>query len=484
MKTYNIILSLCLTILSLTGAKPQNDSQQISSRLAGSILIGGRSMEYARELADGFGGRLSGSANYQRAAEWAAAQFRAIGLKDVRLEPLTITNGWQRGIARARVLAPLEHILHVDSLGWSISTPKGGVSSRVVLLKDVTPQAIKFATQEISGHIVMLDTQSIFAKGWYAGFPLLINSFQPLKDAGAVAVMVPSWEPNNLIFRLDANACRATTLPIAQIGLEDAKLIRRLKAKGTVSIELELQNQVTGPAQVFNVIAEIRGREKPDEWLLVGAHLDSWDAGTGAQDNATGCAMVLESARAIAALGRAPLRSIRFALWAAEEEGYLGSLAYIRTHSAELAKCIAVLNTDSGAGQPLGWRTLGRDDVMQAMQSISNALLTGLGANELTHDVEYTFYSDQGPFILRGIPALDLKVDMKQYEEVHHLPADTIDKVQPHNLANASAVVAVTAYAIADRTNSIAPHLPQAEIEHMLKVGGMDGYVRNLLDWK
>jgi carboxypeptidase Q len=487
MRIHKIIFSFCLVILpiaGLPGVRMHDDSQQISSRIAGSILIAGRSMEYTRELSDGFGGRLPGSVSYQRAAEWAAAQFRASGLKDVRLESLTIPNGWQRGSARARMLEPLKHSLHVDSLGWSISTPIGGVNGSVVLLKDITPQAIQSASKEISGHIVMLDTESIFAKGWYMGYPVLINSFQPLKEAGATAVILPSWEPNNLIFRLDANACKATPLPIAQIGLEDAKLIQRLSAKGAVHIEMELHNQVTGPAQVFNVIAEIRGREKPDQWLIVGAHLDSWDAGTGAQDNATGCAMVLESARAISALGRAPLRSIRFALWAGEEEGYLGSLAYVQAHSAELAKCIAVLNTDSGAGQPQGWRMLGRDDVMQAIQPISNTLLTGLGGAELAHDVEFTFYSDHGPFILEGIPALDLKVDMKLYDKVHHLPADTIDKVQPHNLASCAAVVAVTAYAIADRPESIAIHLSHTEVERMLKAGGMYSYVRELLDWQ
>jgi carboxypeptidase Q len=473
-----------LALAGITAARQQDGSQQISSRIAGSIMVGGRSMDYARHLCDGFGGRLSGSRAYQRAAEWAAAQFRAMGLKNVKLEPLTLANAWERGLARARMLAPLDRPLHADSLGWSISTPKGGVSGDIVLLTDISPSAIKATTEKIHGRIVMLDSEALFAQGWYQGYPLLINSFQPLKEAGASAVLVPSWEPNNLIFRLDANACKASPLPIAQIGLEDSRLIRRLGEQGNVSIELELQNIVSGPVQVSNVVAEIQGREKPEEWVLLGAHLDSWDAGTGAQDNATGCAMVLESARAITSLGRPPRRSIRFALWAAEEEGYLGSLAYIRAHSAELANCIAVLNTDSGAGHPRGWRTLGRDDLLRAMQSISKSLLTGLGAEELSHDVENTFYSDQGPFILHGIPALDLKVDTKLYDEVHHLPADTLDKVHPHHLASGAAIVAVTGYAIADRLEPIAPHLPRTEIERMVKAGGMDGYVRQFLDWQ
>jgi hypothetical protein len=152
-----------------------------------------------------------------------------------------------------------------------------------------------------------------------------------------------------------------------------------LSAKGPVTIEFAYENRVSGPTEVHNVIAEIPGREKPDEWIIIGAHLDSWDYGTGAQDNGSGCAMVLEAARAIAMMG-APRRSIRFALWGGEEEGLLGSAAYVKAHKAELGKCVAALNTDNGAGHPKGWKVQGRADLAEAMKSISDPLLTGSGA--------------------------------------------------------------------------------------------------------
>src|SRR5262249_15680328 len=166
------------------------------------------------------------------------------------------------------------------------------------------------------------------------------------------------------------------------------------------------ENQTSGPMQVNNVIAEIRGRERPDEWIIVGAHLDSWDYGTGAQDNGSGCAMVLEAARAIASLG-APRRSIRFALWGGEEQGVLGSSAYVKSHQSEIEKCSAVLNTDNGAGHPKGWKVEGRPDLRDAMKSISE-LLAGLGANGLSEQT--TFDTDHGHFMLEGVPALDLWV--------------------------------------------------------------------------
>src|SRR5262249_18666801 len=244
-------------------------------------------------------------------------------------------------------------------------------------------------------------------------------------------------------------------LPLAQVGGEDSKLIQRFMQNGPVRIEFEYQNTVTGPTQVNNVIAEIPGREKPSEWIVIGAHLDSWDYGTGAQDNGSGTAMVREAARAIAAMGQAPRRSIRFALWGGEEEGLLGSTAYVRAHKSELGNCVAVLNTDNGAGHPKGWKVEGRKDLADSMRELSTVLLSELGGGV---SKEATFDTDHGPFLLEGIPALDLWVEMEGYGKIHHKASDTLDKVDEHSLAGGSAIVAVTAYAIAERESPIAPH--------------------------
>src|SRR5262249_10631560 len=155
--------------------------------------------------------------------------------------------------------------------------------------------------------------------------------------------------------------------------------------------------------------------------------LDSWDFAAGAQDNGTGCAMALESARAIAALNQPPRRSIRFALWGGEEQGLLGSSAYVESHAEDIAKCIAALNSDDGAGRPRGWISPGRKDVSRGMKDISKSLLATLGGDQLTQDMTYAFDSDHGPYILQGVPALDLWVEDARYEEVHHKATDTID---------------------------------------------------------
>jgi len=233
---------------------------------------------------------------------------------------------------------------------------------------------------------------------------------------------------------------------------------------------------------VNNVVAEIRGREKPDEWILIGGHLDSWDFGTGAQDNGTGAVSVLEVARAMMALGRPPRRSVRFALWGGEEEGLLGSYAYTQAHKKELAKCVTVLNTDNGAGHPKGWKVEGRADLMDAMRPLSDGILRDLSGGDLSMDTTYD--TDHGPFMLAGIPALDLEVDLTKYFEIHHKASDTLDKIDPLEFKAGTAVVAATAWVIAESDKAIAPHIDHAAVGEILKSAKLEDMVEQVGVWK
>lgn len=440
-------------------------------------------MDTLRQLTDGFGGRLTGSPAYQHAADWAATQLRSYGIQNVRLEPFTIPSGWQRGAAHAEMLTPLRRRqLHVESLGWSPSTPRA-IKGEVVLVGDVSPDYIRSQAVQLKNRFVLLDTEKIFADGRLKALPALHASYQYFKEAGALAVLYPDRELDNVINAHDADwGAKISPLPIAELGMEDSKLIGRLLEQGEVTIELELSNIITGPQQVNNVVAEIRGSQHPEEWILIGAHLDSWDLGTGAQDNGTGSISVLEVARAIATLGRPPRRSIRFALWGGEEQGLMGSYAYTQAHAAELDKCIAVLNTDNGAGHPKGWKVEGRKDLKQAMEPLSNSLLKGLSAADLSMDVSYD--TDHGPFLLQGIPALDLWVDMTHYMEIHHKSSDTLDKVDPLNFKGGAAVVAATAWAIAQDPQPIASHIDHAAVGEIIRKAGLEDLLKAVGVWK
>lgn len=493
MKRILMIAALVLSFAPRTAvvvAQQAGDIKQTTSRIAGSVFVGGSSMDYLKVLSDQFGHRLTGSTAYNDSAQWAAAQFRAMGIKNVKLETFTIAHGWERGRATASMLTPFKRTLSLESLGWTPSTPATGIKGAVFLLDDITPDKIKEKSREIKGQIVMLDLTKVFASGFGNAYGLYAASFQRLKDAGAIAVLLPDSTPNNVLNAFSPLwGTEVPSLPVAQVGGEDAKFIRRYldrnvnrNAENPLTIEFRYENKVTGPVEVSNVIAEIPGREKPDEWIIVGAHLDSWDYGTGAQDNGSGCAMVMEAARAISESGRMPRRSIRFALWGGEEQGLLGSTAYVRAHAAELAKCVAALNTDNGAGHPRGWKVQGRADLTQALKPISDSLLVNLSGNGISQ--ETTFDTDHGSFMLEGIPALDLWVDMSKYNDVHHKSSDTIDKVDAHNLAAGAAIVAITAYALADDLRPVAPRLDRPAVGENLRKANLENFIREIGLWK
>ena len=293
---------LASAILARQTARPADPLEQAAARIAGLIVVNGHSMEYLTGLTD-FGGRLTGSDAYQRSAHWAAQQFRECGIKDVKLEPWTMPNGWDRGWAHGRMISPMDRPIHIESLGWAPSTPPGGVKGEVISFSELAAEKIRAQADKLKGRPVMLDLATIFADG-FGGFAKLIAALPVFKEVGVAAIIVSDNERGNILNAFGFTwGGKMSPLPMAQVGMEDGKLIQRLLARGPVTLEFSYENRTSGPTQVNNVIAEIRGREKPDEWILVGGHLDSWDYGTGAQDNGSGCAMVLEAARALAAMG-------------------------------------------------------------------------------------------------------------------------------------------------------------------------------------
>src|SRR5262249_16288226 len=332
---------------------------------------------------------------------------------------------WERERATARIVAPVERTLQIAALGWTPSLAGGEIESEVVSLNELEPEKMA-AMPSLAGRIVLMPpgdaggnpaTQAARRRGLDAA----------LRAAGARAILSADLDPDNSLSARDRTlGATIGALPGAQIGRDDASAIRDLLNRDRLRIAIELRNRVTpGPVVVRTVTGEVGGRERPDEWLIVGAHLDSWDFATGAQDNATGVAMVLDAARAIAALPDRPRRSIRFALWGGEEQGQLGSNAYARAHEAELGQCVASLNSDAGTGRLIGWTAPGRPDVVSAVRPLVAPLVTAIGGIAFDQSMRYAFQSDGAAFIRAGIPTLDLNADDSRYEEIHHKTTDT-----------------------------------------------------------
>lgn len=438
-------------------------------RLGGQIMVAGQAYEYDRHLADEIGPRLTGSPNYVKSVEWAEQEFKRLGLVKVHGESWELPATWEPDtIATARMISPREQRLHLESEGWSPSTPPGGVRGNVYFLDQVSIEVVKSRADKISGNIVLVDAKSLFSHA-DDGLAKLFDAVNLLTGEGAKAVIFGVGGTNNAPNMIGNAGFSGTLANIvsANLGQEDTLLIKRLLEKGPVEMEFNFTNRIREHVKVDNVVAEIPGRESNGEYVVVGGHLDSWQPGTGAQDNGTGAATVLAVAQAVKASGLAPRRTMRFILFGGEEEGLIGSLRYAREHAGDAGKCAGVFVSDSGAEPPKGWFTFGRKDEANALAALK-PFLASLGAGDSSDDGNFTFDTDQGPFLVQGIPSFVLWTPMEKYMALHHKPSDTFDKVNQRDLNLGVTVVGITAYAFADAPEML-KHYSSDELQEQLK---------------
>jgi len=489
MRFIHLVLTVTLVApcaLAQTTASPapvSPETRAAVSRLIGDIMVNGRAYDYDRLLADGIGPRLTGSDNYVHAVSWAQDQFHTLGLTNIHTESFTMAALWEPETpATGHIIEPRNQTLHIYSAGWSPSTPDGGITGKVVYIPQLLPlEKLDAMKDKLAGNIALVDSNSF---GEHAAIGDLISAFTRLGTFTPQAVLLTGHANGTENAGSLAIGGGLSKFPVAQIGLEDELLIKRFLEKVPVTVQFSFKNRVRPATEVNNVVAEIRGRDLPNEIVIVGAHLDSWHPGTGAQDNGTGVATVLEVARAIKSLNRPPRRTIRFILFGGEEEGLIGSTAYAKKHAADMASIDAVLISDTGAQPSKGWYLMGREDEKESMAPIE-PLLSGLGAANTSPDTEFLFETDHAGFDVQGVPTLVLWNGVDKYFRLHHQASDSFDSVVQADLNQGVAVTAATAYAIADSAQPFAPHLDSAGVEMMLKKAGeLDNYIAlKSMDW-
>ena len=404
-------------------------------------------------LADRIGHRLSGSAALDRAIEWAVKTMKDEGF-DARAERVMVPH-WVRGVEEASVTAPVERPLKILGLGGSIATPKGGITAPVVVVKSFDELDAKGGA--VKGAIVLYDVAMppySESKGSGYGEVATYRSRGAIRAAkhGAVAVLVRSVTAHSLRtphtggMRYDDAVPK---IPAAAVTVEDSQLIARLAAQGPVTVKLRLESQTLPDAPSANVIGELRGKDKPDEIVMISAHIDSWDVGQGAHDDGAGCVMMMQVLTTLKQLGLQPKRTIRVVLFTNEENGLKGALAYAKDHAAELPKHVFALEADSGGFAPRGFsiETAAPDPKVVAHYAEIAALLAPIGATRVRAGGSG---ADLIPLIPKGVVGIGLEVDDKTYFDTHHTEADTLDKVDPQALADGVAAVAVLAYVAAD----------------------------------
>jgi carboxypeptidase Q len=439
--------------------------------------------ENLRYLTDSIGGRVTGSAEADRAVGWAVEAFRRAGVDEVHTEKFTIPVGWSEGHTQVDVLTPASFPVRVVSIGWSPPTPEGGIAADVVDAGEGDDAGFAKAGKAAKGAILLIHTKVLVTwedleNEYFIDTPIIDRA----RNAGAAAIFWMSTRPNLLLYRhTSAAEGKLELIPQAVVAREDAERMARFLASGQkVHVRFEMPNRVTGPVESENVVAEIRGSERPDDFVLLGAHLDSWELGTGALDNGCNDAMVIDAARVIHASGSIPRRSIRFVLFTGEEQGMLGSWAWTRAHRGELDHMVAAVIFDAGVGAVTGYSLGGRKDTLAAVRDALEPVKS-LGVKEFTFDPGVD--TDNYDFMVEGVPTLLANQEPANYMPNYHAASDTFDKVDIAQLKRNVAIAAVTSFALADAENRIGPRQSRPELEQMMKETGLDKEMKLMDVW-
>ncbi|MEW6743452.1 MAG: M20/M25/M40 family metallo-hydrolase [Planctomycetota bacterium] len=444
---------LVLTLGMAPAARPEDEPRsgdsvgsygEVAGRLIDAALADHSAWDRLAELTDHFPHRLSGSGDLERAVAWALGAMREDGLQNVHGEKVVVPH-WVRGAESATILEPARHALHVLGLGGSVGTPPEGLTAEVIVVESFDELERRGA--EVKGKIVLFNAP-------YAGYgrtvPYRTQGAARAARHGAVAHLVRSVTPTSLstphtgAMLYEEGVPR---IPSAAVTTEAAQMMARMQARGErIVLRLCMEAQTLPDAESANVVGEVVGRERPHEIVLVGGHIDGWDVGTGAMDDAGGCVATWEAVRLIKRLGLEPRRTLRVVLFTNEENGLRGGTGYAAEHEAELGNHVLAIELDSGIFRPGGVRFSGSPEALTTIEEIAR-LLERLGAASVRPGGGGP---DIAPLVRAGVPGLTLWFENTNYMDYHHSPADTADKIDPDAMARCVAVVAVMAYVVAD----------------------------------
>jgi len=444
-------------LILLCGCIPMRRGPGPGDAIVDASLNGEGALRKLVELCDDVGHRLSGSPGLERAVEWAVKTLEADGHENVRAEPVRVPK-WVRGRESLVLVEPREYPMVLLGLGGSVGTPPEGITAEVVVVRD--KKELDAIGDGAKGKIVLFnypmppyDPEQGTKYGETVTYR--VNGALWASEKGAVAALVRSVTAHSLRTPHTGGmnyGNASVKIPTAAVAVEDAELLARLAARGkrpTVRLTMEARNE--GEADSANVIAELRGREKPDEIVVISGHLDSWDVGQGAHDDGAGCVIAMEALSVIRKLGIRPRRTIRVVLWTNEENGMAGVKTYLRDHAAELPKHVAAMESDSGGFRPEGFNIDHADPAKLEIAGKKLGRLLGSVVRIGSFGVKPGGSApDVGHFKAHGVVCLGLWVDDSIYFDYHHTPADTVDKVDPDLLAKGVAAMAVTAFLIAD----------------------------------
>ncbi len=444
-------------------------------KIAGNGVMDSPAFQFLTELSDDIGARVTGTAECQKAIDWGAAKMKSIGLQNVHTEKWNLWKGWTRGTAQAEMLAPLHRPLEMSAMGWTGSTPAGGVDADLVTANFFNLEEEMKGTSRFRGKIVYVVAQGRPKQNFWTLFGEYADFLRLLHAAGAVAVIGGDFgfkpEGMHLTHTGILGFAVDVEIPVVSMTKEDEGQVERLLAEGkNVRLHVNIQNKFTsGPVGSANVVGEIVGREHPEQIIVVSGHLDSWDLSEGATDNGVGVAAVLAAADAIVKSGARPRRTLRFVLWTGEEQGFRGSLAYMKQHASEIQNHVAAVVLDNGQGPVKEFQLGGREDLLTSFEPFADSL-GNIRDIKVTPEMELE--SDTAPFILAGLPGINLAQDSPEYKYTHHSEADALEAVKPDVLAQDATIMALTSFWLADNPDRFVSPWPAEKTARMLREAG------------
>jgi hypothetical protein len=447
----------------MAGGKSAWTSEQIKTmeHLRTQAISDTYALDELRHLTDNIGPRLSGSPQAQQAVDYVAAEMRALGA-EVTLEKATVPH-WVRGVEKGELISwagqtpGTTQKVVLTALGGSVATPPEGLSAEVVVV-DNWEQLHALAPDAVKGKILLFNhkfDKELAAQGdglnAYVG-GVVYRGAGPIAAAAAGAVAVLVRSVGGADFRLPHTgmtqyAPGVAKIPAAAVTAEDADLLKDLTSQGPVKLHLTLTPQTLPDAQSYNVIADWKGTEHPEQVVVVSGHLDSWDLGTGAIDDGAGVVVSMQTLHLLKELGIHPRRTVRFVAWMSEEEGSEGAAAYMADHNNEISNHVGAIESDLGADHPAGIYYAGKGELGQWLRPVSQ-VLDAIGAETLVGAPETG--EDIAGLTAKGVPSFAPVQDSRFYFNYHHTAADTFDKIDPKHLNENAAVMAVLAYALAD----------------------------------
>ena len=439
-----IILIIAVMLSQSFGESIKSKYVETSLKIISKSLTDSTAYNRLGYMCDTFGPRLSGSKNLENAINWILKEMNNDGLENVKGEKVAVPT-WIRGKESATLLSPFKKELSMLGLGGSIATPRGGLKAEVIVVNDW--DELESRSNEVPGKIVLFNAP-FTSYGETVAYRY--SGASAAAKHGAVASLIRSigpWSMNTPHTGVMAYKDDVQKIPNAALTMEDAMMLSRIHDRNDkIIVKLDMSARMVADRWSHNVLGEIKGSIYPEEVVVVGGHIDSWDVGQGAHDDGGGCIVSWEVLRLIKELGLKPKRTIRCVMWTNEENGGKGNKGYRDMHMDEMDKHVLAIESDGGVFSPEGFGFSGNDSAREIVEEI-HELMKPIGANTIS---EGGRAADVAPLNDEGVPVMSLKVDGSKYFWYHHTNADTFDKIDFNEFNRCIAAMAIMAYVVAD----------------------------------